>query len=92
MPIVLNKLAYSRPALYNLHPKAVYIGRPSKWGNPFIIGQDGDRAEVIRKHAAWVLTQPHLMAALPELKGKDLICFCSPEACHGDTLLRLANA
>jgi hypothetical protein len=69
----------------------VYIGRPSKWGNPFEIGKDGDRETVIRKYREWVVTQPHLMAALPELSGKVLGCWCAPQACHGDVLVSLAN-
>ena len=70
----------------------VYIGRPSKWGNPFVIGRDGDRRDVVRKYESWVQTQPALMASLRELRGKDLVCWCAPQACHGDVLLRLANA
>lgn len=69
----------------------VYIGRPSKWGNPFVIGKDGDRDEVIRKYREWIKTQPELLAALPELKGKALGCWCSPRACHGDVLAELAD-
>jgi hypothetical protein len=69
----------------------VYIGRPSKWGNPFEIGKDGTREEVVEKYRAWVLTQPDLLAALHELKGKVLACWCSPQACHGDVLSELAN-
>jgi hypothetical protein len=69
----------------------VYIGRPSKWGNPFEIGRDGDRETVIQKYREWILSQPHLMAALPELKGKVLGCWRAPQACHGDVLVSLAN-
>ncbi len=69
----------------------VYIGRPSKWGNPFVIGKDGTREQVIQKYEQWLRTQPALLAALPELKGKVLGCWCSPKPCHGDVLLRLAN-
>jgi hypothetical protein len=69
----------------------VYIGRPSKWGNPFEIGRDGDRETVIRKYREWLPNQPELMAALPELKGKTLGCWCAPKACHGDILFELAN-
>ena len=69
----------------------VYIGRPSKWGNPFVIGKDGTRAQVIKKYEQWIQTQPALLAALPELKGKVLGCWCSPNACHGDVLVKLAN-
>ena len=39
----------------------VYIGRPSKWGCPFVIGKDGTRKEVIAKYRTWVLSQPHLI-------------------------------
>ncbi len=69
----------------------IYIGRPSKWGNPFEIGKDGDREEVIQKYCEWVMAQPDLMAALPELCGKVLGCWCAPKACHGDVLVSLAN-
>ena len=71
---------------------AVYIGRGSKWGNPFRIGVDGDRAAVIAKHARWLAEQPRLVRALDELRERDLVCFCAPLACHGDLLLTLANA
>lgn len=69
----------------------VYIGRPSKWGNPFVIGKDGDRETVLRKYREWIRTQPDLLAALPELKGKTLGCWCKPRACHGDVLAELAD-
>jgi hypothetical protein len=70
----------------------VYCGRPGIWGNPFVIGRDGDRATVIAKHARWIQTQPQLLARLPELKGKRLGCFCSPHHCHAEVLARLADA
>lgn len=69
----------------------VYVGRPTKWGNPFVIGRDGSRAEVIAKYRAWVSAQPALMDALGELRGRNLVCWCSPEPCHGDVLIELAN-
>jgi len=72
-------------------PYDVYIGRPSKWGNPFVIGRDGTREEVIKKYKAWIKTQPHLMASLHELKGKTLGCWCAPRPCHGDVLEELAR-
>jgi len=69
----------------------VYIGRPSKWGNPFTIGKDGTRDEVVEKYKEWVLKQPELMKALPELEGKILGCWCSPKACHGDVLVSILD-
>lgn len=72
--------------------KGVFIGRPSKWGNPFVIGKDGSRLEVLRKYKAWINSQLELVAeAKKELRGKDLVCFCAPKPCHGDILLQIAN-
>jgi hypothetical protein len=71
-------------------PYDVYIGRPSKFGNPYVIGIDGTRDDVIEKYRVWINTQPQLLAALPELKGKVLGCWCAPLPCHGDVLAELA--
>lgn len=73
-------------------PSYVYIGRPSKWGNPYVIGRDGTREEVITRYKDHVLSTPALVAALPELKGKQLGCWCAPLPCHGDVLAQLADA
>ena len=72
-------------------PYDVRIDRNSKWGNPFRIGPDGTREEVVEKYRDWIQTQPELMAALPELKGKRLGCWCKPLACHGDVLVELVD-
>lgn len=72
---------------------AVYVGRPTRFGNPFVIGRHGDRAAVVARFEAWLLANPDLLAAAKaELRGKDLVCWCAPEACHADVLLRIANA
>ena len=73
-------------------PSSVYCGRPSIWGNTFVIGRDGSRAAVIAKYETWLMTQPQLMAQLPHVKGRDLMCWCAPLGCHCDVLLRLSNA
>jgi len=68
----------------------LYIGRGSKWGNPYKIGRDGDRAEVIALYERHVREErPDLRAALPELHGKALGCYCAPLPCHGDVLAQL---
>lgn len=56
-------------------PRSVYIGRGSKWGNPFIIGKDGNREDVIRKYCEWICHNPILLADLHKSAGKDLVCF-----------------
>lgn len=85
MPKVYNKYKHDCPH------DAIYVGRPSNWGNPFRIGRDGTREEVIRKFRGYILNNAKLLAALPELRGRDLICYCSPLPCHADILLELAN-
>lgn len=69
----------------------VYIGRPSIWGNPFVIGKDGSRKEVIEKYKQYIKSQPELLNKLKDLKGKVLGCWCAPKECHGDILAELAN-
>ena len=73
----------------NKEPYDIYIGRPSRWGNPFSIGPDGTRKEVIDKYRQFILTHPQLMEDLHELRGKTLGCFCKPLPCHGDVLVEL---
>lgn len=76
----------------------VYIGRPSKWGNRFQIQGKSSRfktqpaADPIAAYREWVMAQPDLVAALPELRGKVLGCWCKPGPCHGDVLVELADA
>lgn len=77
----------------NKAPFDVYIGRPSKWGNPFQLKREQDRATVIAKYKTYLLTmKPELVEqAKKELRGKTLGCFFAPKACHGDVLLEIAN-
>lgn len=84
-PRVLNKRHDGVP------PGAVYVGRPTKWGNPFGLA-DGTREDVIARFREHLLGSPDLLAALPELRGRDLVCWCAPLPCHADVLLELSNA
>ena len=79
----MTKVVHCKHELYN-----VYIGRPSIWGNPFIIGKDGTREEVIKKYEIWVKTQSLDFGIL---KNQILGCWCKPLACHGDILAKLAD-
>jgi hypothetical protein len=76
----------------------VYVGRGSIWGNKFSHVPTrytsipvATREEAIERYRTWIVTQPHLMARLHELRGKILGCFCKPENCHGDVLASLAD-
>jgi hypothetical protein len=70
-------------------PFDLYIGRGTLWGNPFKIGVDGTREEVIDKYRRYVLNSPEILSRLCELKGKKLGCSCKPYKCHGDVLVEL---
>jgi len=69
----------------------VLIDRRTKWGNPFKIGADGTREEVVAKYREWLKFQPALLAKISSLKGKALNCWCKPLPCHGDVLAELAE-
>lgn len=72
-------------------PFDVYIGRGSKWGNPFVIGKHGTREEVLEKYKNWFLNESALIPKLHEIRGKTLGCFCKPSPCHGDILADFAD-
>jgi hypothetical protein len=67
----------------------IFIGRGSKWGNPYRIGKDGTREQVIEKYEDYIRKKPEMMADLPKLVGENLGCYCYPKKCHGDVLVKL---
>lgn len=85
---------------------AVYVGRPSRWGNPYVVGKDGDANECVRKYAEelcpythhggnledFYVSEANLTDIEQSLKGKNLACFCAlDQPCHADLLLKWAN-
>lgn len=87
---VLNKRVHGIPH------GAVYVGRPSVYGNPFVIGTHGTRDEVVDRYEQALLKKferdPHALERLQNaLRGKDLVCWCAPARCHADVLLKYAN-
>ena len=79
--------------VHRREPHDIYIGRPSRFGNPYLIGRDGTRDEVIEKFRVHVIERPLLVKTIRrELRGKVLGCWCAPKPCHGDVLLEIANA
>ena len=87
--------------------KNIYVGRrgvvfvngaryppvASNFANPFKIGKDGTREEVLKKYESYITKKleedPVLLLELKTLKGKNLGCWCHPDPCHGDILLKL---
>lgn len=70
----------------------VLIDRSTPFGNPYKIGVDGDRKEVLRKYADTQLSEPQFVEHVQSaLGGKTLVCHCAPLPCHGLYLARIAN-
>jgi len=81
----------------------ILIDRTTKWGNPYIMGKDGNRDEVCDKHEKWLmqwvlhkkeiiirgLSNKWVIEHLDELEGLIIACHCYPKRCHGDTLVKL---
>lgn len=73
-----------------------YVGRPSVLGNPFVVGREGTREEVVEKYRRWLWGQIQqrgpVYTKLIDLKQQaiagdlNLICFCHPKPCHADVL------
>lgn len=95
MPEVYSRRKGAKPPPAN----AVYVGRGTQFGNPFVMGTHGDRDTVIWGYVFWLGQRlpspsgqtPPGRRAVETLRGKDLVCYCAPEACHADILLYLAN-
>lgn len=89
-PRVLNKRNLGR----SLPPDSVYVGRPSAFGNPFVVDRDGTREECVALFAEWIMLPeqaPLRERVRSELAGKHLVCWCAPQACHADVLVQIAN-
>ena len=67
-----------------------YIGRPSPLGNPFIIGKDGTRDDVIQKYEVYIRDNKELLRIVELLPNNAVLgCYCKPKACHGDVIIKL---
>jgi len=81
MPKLFNKRDQDVPS------NAVCIGRGSAFGNPYMIGKNGNRSTVCDKYIAYKSSQPALIRKVKrELAGRELVCFYNPSQCHGDYL------
>ncbi len=87
-----KRIQRSRQRGWKMPPGAVYVGRPTKFGNPFTVEAYG-RQGAVGMFAAKLAADKQLLAAVrAELAGKDLVCWCKlSEPCHADVLLKAAN-
>lgn len=80
---------------HKIPKNAIYIGRGSKWGNPYHIGKDGTREEVIEKYKWYLIKQIKngnvTIEELADMYDVDMVCFCKPLPCHGDVIQDFAK-
>lgn len=96
-----KRIQRKRTKGWTMPPNTVYVGRPTIFGNPFVVDDEHDAAWAVRMFRIWLSGAPNtggglrrlaLLARVPELRGKNLSCFCRDDApCHADILLELAN-
>lgn len=104
--IVPIRIQRKRTKGWKMPANTVYVGRGSEWGNPFVVGIDGDHAEVVRKFEKYFQPYTHAKGSIEDfyisvgrfehaknvLKGKNLACWCKEsDICHADYLLKLVN-
>lgn len=96
MTTVVNRTrACLQPGDPSLPSRSVDVGRPGVYGNPFRIGPDGDRDEVLLKYWEWFYApeqKAFRLEARKVLKDQVLVCWCKPKRCHGDIIAGYCDA
>lgn len=92
-----KRIQRKRSKGWTMPENTVYVGKGSKWGNPFRIGKEAVDAQDACNNFRFMLTHPenkNLRAkAKFELKGKNLACWCAlDKPCHADVLLEIVNS
>ena len=87
-----KRIQRKRTKGWKMPENTVYVGRPTKWGNPYKINEKFDKANAVRLHREYVEMHVDAEEIKRELKGKNLACWCKEgEPCHADVLLEIAN-
>ncbi|MFY1649890.1 DUF4326 domain-containing protein [Solwaraspora sp. WMMB762] len=90
-----RRIQRRRTAGWRMPTGTVYVGRPTRWGNPYTADptDPAGRVKAVNRYRLWITTRPDLIAAARAvLAGRDLACWCPLGApCHADVLLTLAN-
>ena len=91
-----KRIQLRRSKGFRLPKNTVKVARPTKWGNPWRVGLDGDAQYVVEAYRRFVeghlQSFPTIKDVRKELRGKNLACFCKlGQPCHGDVLLKIAN-
>ena len=95
-----KRIQRKRTKGWRMPENTVYVGRPTKWGNPFKVGDKNGKgivlktpSMVVEEYRRWLESDTSLaFVAQRELRGKDLACWCKPgDPCHADVLIKVAN-
>lgn len=102
-----HRIQRKRTKGWKMPPNTIYVGRGSRWGNPFVVGKDGTTEECVAKFRDMLMPYTHhgenplekfciseanITDAQASLRGKNLACWCPPgQPCHADVLLEIAN-
>lgn len=85
-PAVYSRRRGAQPA----PPGSVNIARPSPWGNPYHMKTESDRPRVIEQFRAYAVERLQREPEwLEPLRGRSLVCWCSPKPCHGQVIMEL---
>jgi hypothetical protein len=94
-----KRIQRSRAKGWKMPANAIYVGRPTVWGNPYVVGSQLMNGETLNAEKAVALYEQHLADNFSErdirhcLHDKDLACWCAlDQPCHADVLLRIANS
>lgn len=92
-----QRIQRKRTKGWKMPPNTAYVGRPTKWGNPFHVGRDGTPAQCVNKYRERLSMiksgEIGTVGLIRDLRGKDLACWCSlDQPCHADVLLKIANS
>ncbi len=92
-PRLTRRIQRRRTAGWRMPPNTVYVGRPTKFGNPFPVARHS-AASAVANYRLWLQSQPQLVEAIrTQLRGKDLACWCRlDQPCHADVLLQIARS
>lgn len=92
-----TRIQRKRTKGWRMPENTVYVGRGSKWGNPFVVGEHGMAKECVERFARDIGWHNSRLGFdyddIAELRGKNLACWCKEgEPCHADVLLEIANS
>jgi hypothetical protein len=100
------RVQLSRKKGWRMPPNTVKVSRPTKWGNPFHVGEQRTAEEAVKSYRSMMTGQRlsresteaygaravWMKKQIDTLRGKNLACWCRlGEPCHADVLLELAN-